>query len=96
MGTVVVLSRALTAAVPAFLCYIIAGGMHMAMQNLLAEPLTDQERKRAAMLANVVLDQARYKGFTIRELSCALKMVNLHLERGFGLKVSRWDENIID
>jgi predicted nucleic acid-binding Zn ribbon protein len=60
------------------------------------ELLTNENIERAAMLANVILDQARYKGFTIRELYCALKIVNLHLERGLGLKVSRWDENSID
>jgi hypothetical protein len=60
------------------------------------EPLTNEEMERAAMLANVILDQARCKGFAIRELYCALKMVDLHLERGCGLKVRRWDENSID
>jgi hypothetical protein len=63
--------------------------MHMATETPQAEPLTDQEIRRAAMLANVILDRARYGGFTLRELSSALKIVNLHLERGFGLKISR-------
>ena len=65
----------------------------MSTEKIQAESLTDQEIDRAAMLANVILDGARYKGFTIRELSCALKMVNLHLERGFGLKARCWGED---
>ena len=64
--------------------------MHMAREKGEAEPLTEQEIKRAAMLANVVLGQARYQGFTIRELSSALKMVGVHLEQGNGLKPRRW------
>jgi hypothetical protein len=57
-----------------------------------AESLTDQEIDRAAMLSNVILDAARYQGFTIRELSSALKMVNLHLEQENGLKPRRWGD----
>jgi hypothetical protein len=50
----------------------------------------------SASLANVILSQTRYKGFSDGELYVALKMVNLRLERDFNFKVSRWDENAID
>ena len=64
----------------------------MSTEKIRAEPLPDKEMQRAAMLANVIVDQARCKGFTIRELSCALDLVNLHLERGCGLKPRRWGD----
>ena len=70
--------------------------MHMATEKIQAESLTDKEVQRAAMLADRILSTARYEGFTICELTSALKMVNQHLEDGCGLKPLRWGENSID
>ena len=62
----------------------------------LSQGLADEHYERAASLANVILEQTRYKGFAPDDLYIALKMCNIRLERDFKLKVSRWDENAID
>ena len=64
----------------------------MATEKIWAESLTDKEIQRAAMLADRILSTARYEGFTLSELSSALKMVNEHIERGCGLKPRRWGD----
>jgi hypothetical protein len=61
-----------------------------------AGTFTGEHFDRAAQLANVILDQTRFKGFSAADLYISLKMVHLRLERDLHLTVSRWDENSIE
>lgn len=67
----------------------------MATENVIAA-ITENDFDRAACLANVILQQTQWKGFSAMQLYVSLRMLSLRLERDFHLEVSRWDENSID